>query len=64
MQYRRIFGVTETRVAIYIVLGICVAIGLETFLTFALACIPVDAFWNIMKTPTAKCLNPYTYVSF
>jgi hypothetical protein len=64
MQYRRIFGVTETRLSIYIVLGICVATGLEAFLTFAFACIPVDAFWDITKVANARCLDSFAYVPF
>lgn len=45
------------RLPIYIVMGIVVAYGIETFLTGTFTCIPVDAFWNLTKKPTAKCLN-------
>lgn len=62
MQYRRIFTLREMRLPIYIVMGICVAYGIESVLTGTLSCIPVDAFWDLMKKPTAKCLNDNAYV--
>jgi hypothetical protein len=61
-QYRRIFSVKGARVPIYIVMGICVASGLAAFFTFAFTCIPVDAFWDVLKKPRAKCINENAYV--
>ncbi|ORY07130.1 hypothetical protein BCR34DRAFT_631839 [Clohesyomyces aquaticus] len=59
LQYRRIFTVKELRIPIYIVMGICVAYGVESVLSGVFTCIPVDAFWEISKKPTAKCINEY-----
>ncbi|CAI6339898.1 unnamed protein product [Periconia digitata] len=56
-QYRRIFAVKRARIPIYIVMGLCVATGTEALFTFAFVCTPVDAFWNVMKRPAAKCLD-------
>ncbi|KAI2482107.1 hypothetical protein Ptr902_06488 [Pyrenophora tritici-repentis] len=56
-QYRRIFSVGEVQTVNYIVLGLCIVTGIIAFLTLALVCIPVDAFWNVMKKPTAHCLD-------
>jgi hypothetical protein len=56
-QYRRIFSVKEARVPIYIVMGICVATGIAAFFTFAFSCIPVDAFWNVLKKANARCID-------
>ncbi|KAH7081140.1 hypothetical protein BKA63DRAFT_462019 [Paraphoma chrysanthemicola] len=57
IQYRRIFSLRETRISIYVVMGICVAFGIESVITGLFTCIPVDAFWNLTKRPTARCLN-------
>ncbi|KAL5120060.1 hypothetical protein ACEQ8H_001885 [Pleosporales sp. CAS-2024a] len=56
-QYRRIFSVTETRIPIYVLMVISVASGTAALFTFMFACIPVDAFWNVLKRPTARCLS-------
>ncbi|EAT87840.1 hypothetical protein HBI56_117970 [Parastagonospora nodorum] len=57
MQYRRIFSVNEARIPIYIVMAISVITGIIAFFTFAFECKPVDAFWNVTKRPTARCLD-------
>ncbi|KAF2830466.1 hypothetical protein CC86DRAFT_284143 [Ophiobolus disseminans] len=57
LQYRRIFTLREMRISIYVVMGICVAFGIESVTTGIFTCIPVDAFWDLTKRPTAKCLN-------
>jgi hypothetical protein len=46
---------------IYIVGAICVLGGIAALFTFAFGCIPVDAFWNILKKSTAKCINSERY---
>ncbi|CAA9958895.1 hypothetical protein PTMSG1_02427 [Pyrenophora teres f. maculata] len=56
-QYRRIFSVGEVQTVNYIVLGLCVVTSVIAFLTLAFVCIPVDSFWNVMKKPTAHCLD-------
>ncbi|KAH7389284.1 hypothetical protein DE146DRAFT_724657 [Phaeosphaeria sp. MPI-PUGE-AT-0046c] len=58
-QYRRIFTVASARIPIYVVMGIAIASGIAAFFTFAFACVPVDANWNILKKPMAKCINEY-----
>lgn len=45
------------RIPIYVAMGICTAYGIESILTGTFTCTPVDAFWDLMKKPTAKCLN-------
>ncbi|KAF2183865.1 hypothetical protein K469DRAFT_581164 [Zopfia rhizophila CBS 207.26] len=59
LQYRRIFSVKEMRLPIYIVMGICVAYGIVTVVTGIFACIPVDAFWDVRKKPTARCVDEH-----
>lgn len=61
-QYRRIFSFREARIPNYIVLALCVATGIVAFLTFALTCIPVDAFWDVLKKQTARCVDEDKYV--
>jgi hypothetical protein len=43
-------------------MGICVAYGIESVLTGTFTCIPVYAFWDLMKKPTANCLNENAFV--
>jgi heme/copper-type cytochrome/quinol oxidase subunit 4 len=62
-QYRRIFSVKEARIPIYVVMGLCIASGTVALFTFMFTCTPIDAFWNVMKRPFAKCLNENVYVS-
>ncbi|CAG5181650.1 uncharacterized protein ALTATR162_LOCUS9790 [Alternaria atra] len=57
LQYRRIFTLREMQIPIYVVFGICVAYGIESVTTGIFSCIPVDAFWEVTKKPTARCLN-------
>jgi hypothetical protein len=57
LQFRRIFSVKDAKLPIYIVLGICIAYGIETVFSGTFTCIPVDAFWDLMKKPTARCIN-------
>ncbi|KAF2737808.1 hypothetical protein EJ04DRAFT_590519 [Polyplosphaeria fusca] len=57
LQYRRIFTYKEMRMTIYIIFGICVALGIESVLTGIFTCVPVDAFWNLEKQSTAICLD-------
>jgi hypothetical protein len=64
LQYRRIFSVTDARVPIYVVMVICIASGISALLTYAFICVPPDAFWNLAKRPTSKCVNQYAYVLF
>jgi hypothetical protein len=45
------------RIPIYVVMGICVAYGIESVITGIFTCIPIDAFWDVMKKPSAKCLS-------
>jgi hypothetical protein len=40
-------------------MGVCVATGTAAFFTFAFACLPIDANWDVLKKPTAKCINEY-----
>jgi hypothetical protein len=60
-QYRRIFSVDTTSRVINIVMAIVVSSGIAALFTFMLACVPIDAFWNIHKRPTAKCINADMY---
>lgn len=62
-QYLRIFSLKEARLPIYVALAICVATGTAALFTFAFACVPVDALWNVLKKPNAKCIDEYGYVS-
>jgi len=57
LQFRRIFSVKDAKLPIYIVMGICIAYGIETVFSGTFTCIPVDAFWDLMKKPTARCIN-------
>ncbi|PVI04189.1 hypothetical protein DM02DRAFT_716378 [Periconia macrospinosa] len=56
-QYRRIFTYKEMRSAIFIVFGIVAVHGIESVLTGVFSCVPVDAFWDAAKKPTARCLD-------
>ncbi|KAH4070919.1 hypothetical protein HBI70_209700 [Parastagonospora nodorum] len=56
-QYERIFSVKATRIPIYMVMGISVAGGIAALFTFMFACVPVDAFWNVLKQPEARCID-------
>jgi hypothetical protein len=57
LQYRRIFTLKSSRMPIYIAMGICTACGVTAVVTAIFTCIPVDAYWNMMKKPFAKCVN-------
>ena len=43
-------------------MGVAAASGVAAFFTFAFACVPVEANWNILIKPKAKCINEYAYV--
>ncbi|KAF2729870.1 hypothetical protein EJ04DRAFT_580293 [Polyplosphaeria fusca] len=62
VQYRRIFTVKYMRLPIYIVMGIIVATGTEVLFSAIFSCVPVDAFWNLSKRPTARCINTNAFV--
>jgi len=57
LQYRRIFTLKNSRIPIYITMGLCVACGLTAVLTAIFTCIPVNAYWNMAMRPFAKCVN-------
>ncbi|KAH8722918.1 hypothetical protein GQ44DRAFT_774445 [Phaeosphaeriaceae sp. PMI808] len=57
LQYKRIFTLKSSRMPIYIAMGICVACGVTAVVTAVFTCVPVDAYWNFMKKPFAKCVN-------
>jgi hypothetical protein len=61
-QYKRIFGVTKTRLPIHIVMALCVGAATSAFFTFAFSCIPVEAFWNVTLKLTSRCINDDAYV--
>ncbi|KAF2016638.1 hypothetical protein BU24DRAFT_492692 [Aaosphaeria arxii CBS 175.79] len=60
LQYRRIFAVQKMRLPIYIAMGICAAYGITSVFTGIFDCVPVDAFWDLTKKPTARCVNETT----
>lgn len=62
LQYRRIFTLKESRVPIYIVMGLCVATGITAVFCAIFTCIPIDAYWNLPKKAFAKCINQDAYV--
>jgi hypothetical protein len=57
LQYRRIFTIKGSRMPIYITMGICTATGMTAILTAIFTCVPVNAYWNMMMKPFAKCVN-------
>jgi len=63
LQYRRIFTIDKMQLPIYIVMTIVVAYGIEMVLTGTFSCVPVDAFWEVLKKPTAKCLDSNKYIN-
>jgi hypothetical protein len=56
-QYKRIFSVQATPIPIYIVMGLCISGGIAAHFAFMFSCLPIDAFWNLLKRPEAKCIN-------
>ena len=46
------FGLLAKLVGLFVILW-----GIAVLLAAIFSCIPVDAFWNIDKQPTAKCIN-------
>ena len=61
-QYKRIFGVADSKLPIYIVMALCVGGGTSAFFTFAFSCIPVKASWDLTLKPTSRCINDHAYV--
>jgi hypothetical protein len=57
MQYKRIFTLQNSRLPIYITMGICAACGLTAVLTAIFTCIPVSGYWTVMRGPNIKCVN-------
>ncbi|KAF2277553.1 uncharacterized protein EI97DRAFT_457554 [Westerdykella ornata] len=57
LQYRRIFTLKNSRIVIYIAMGICTACGLTAIVSAIFTCVPVDAYWNFTKRPFSKCVN-------
>ncbi|KAF1944898.1 hypothetical protein EJ02DRAFT_478672, partial [Clathrospora elynae] len=60
LQYRRIFTVRELRIPLHVVMVICVLLGITTLFTSIFTCVPVSAYWQILKQPSAKCIPDKT----
>jgi presenilin-like A22 family membrane protease len=60
-QYRRIFSVDTTTRIINVVMAITISSGIAALFTFMFACVPIDAFWNVLKRPSAKCVDSEMY---
>lgn len=56
LQYARIFTVSGVRMAIFIVMGICIAYGIACFFTSVFSCVPVHAYWHVLEQAKAKCI--------
>ncbi|KAF1961286.1 hypothetical protein CC80DRAFT_464073 [Byssothecium circinans] len=61
LQYRRIFSTKEARIPIYLVMALCVGCGLVSLFTCIFTCVPVDAFWDVLKRPSAKCVHEHSF---
>jgi hypothetical protein len=57
LQYRRIFTLKEARRPIYFAMGLCLACGTVAVVCAIFTCVPVDAYWYMMKRPFSRCVN-------
>jgi hypothetical protein len=60
-QYRRIFSVDTTTRIINVVMAITISSGIAALFTFIFACVPIDAFWNVIRRSSAKCVDAEMY---
>jgi len=56
LQYARIFTVSGVRLAIFIVMGVCIAYGIACLFTSIFSCIPIRAYWHLLEQRDAKCI--------
>lgn len=57
LQYHRIFTLREMRIPVYVALVIIGAWGITTLFTSIFSCVPVDAYWEVTKQGSARCVN-------